>query len=263
MIITFNIKEFHQGMNELQRTLIPRAISAALTKTAVEAKQDLNKRLMKGTLQGMEGFDRPNPFTQGAFGVVPASDTATVSEVFVKKWQADYLRFQLADYPGEVTERFSRGMSGGWVLTPAAGWSKAEFLDAFGGIPRRYLKRLRVQGNVSEPVRGKKKRRRPGPQAKAHYFFREMEAGNAFGTEGWMIMRRENGSRNAKAVIFGTKKAKQRAKMPFKDIVMDSAQQRFTKNVEIAMAEAFRAQQNRAFWAGFTKFSEGMINAYS
>ena len=114
---------------------IPYAIALALTRTAAEAKLEVDKKLP-------EIFDRPTPFTMRAIGYKGATKQNLTSQVFVRDIQAKYLKLQVTG--GTRTPR-NRAL----VLP-------TDFpTDNYGNLPRGAVKRLLARSDVfSGKVRG-------------------------------------------------------------------------------------------------------------
>ncbi len=110
---------------------MPYAAARALTDTAHVVQRGITAALPAI-------FDRPNPFTQMAIGIVPARKESLAAEIFVKDIQAAYLR--LEETGGERVPE-----PGKPVAIPIPG---AIALDAYGNIPRGALARLKGRKNV-------------------------------------------------------------------------------------------------------------------
>jgi hypothetical protein len=114
---------------------IPFAIAFALTRTAQEAKQEVDRQLP-------EIFKDPTPFTLRAIGISRATKQNLASEVFIKDIQAKYLRLEITG--GERTPA-KRAL----VLPTAF------TVDPYGNLPRNEIKTLLRRKDVfSGRVRG-------------------------------------------------------------------------------------------------------------
>jgi len=83
-MITSNINEVIQGLNDLEKKQIPFAISKALNDTAFQAQKALTAQLIKK-------LDNPTPFTRKAIRVRKATKSRLYAEVYVNEVQAVYL----------------------------------------------------------------------------------------------------------------------------------------------------------------------------
>lgn len=75
--IDFDLKQFNQAMSDLEKRQLPFAIASALSKTAVEAKNEVIKEMKKV-------FKNPTPYTLGSVYTRPARKTNLEALVWLK-----------------------------------------------------------------------------------------------------------------------------------------------------------------------------------
>lgn len=124
-----DLSRLQRQLSELERKQLPFASAQALTAVARRVQAEETKAL--STI-----FDRPTPFTQRAFGVVPARKATLQAVVFAKDIQAAYLA------PHEFGGRQVLGTKRA-ILTP-----KKLTVNAYGNIPKGAVRRLKGRANV-------------------------------------------------------------------------------------------------------------------
>jgi hypothetical protein len=115
-----NIKEVTKGLNDIQRKQIPFATARALTFTAKDGANYINKATTKF-------IDRPNPFTKRAFAFMKATKETLTSMVFAKDVQAEYLR--------HIVDGGTRNRQRGKPYPVSA---SKKLLDAYGNFGKGY-----------------------------------------------------------------------------------------------------------------------------
>lgn len=136
----FDYKQMERQLEGIARKALPAAAAGFLNGVAFDARD----RMVKGL---NEDFDRPNNFTKKAFAVVtakPADGPAMWAQVHVKDKQAEYLAFQIF---GGVRGKGDAG-AGPYDVQP---W--AEKTTRFGGVDKRFLKRLSSRNKTEKTKR--------------------------------------------------------------------------------------------------------------
>lgn len=181
----------------LRRTAIPYALSTALTRTALDAKKDLQHEMK-------DVFDRPTPFVLNSIYTTPATVKTLYAEVWIKNMGTAGRRITNTLMPhikggprnlkasekaiaavaaqqkqlGSV--RFDMILSGQNYMAAGEGAKQ----DAYGNIPRgQYtamlagLRAFTKQGSDHNETTKSKKRKRKGATPKAAYFVGAPAAG--------------------------------------------------------------------------------------
>ncbi|MDE1901506.1 MAG: hypothetical protein KGI37_07680 [Alphaproteobacteria bacterium] len=152
-----NIKEFQKSLDNFAYKQLPFATARALTALA--------KRVQTSETQALSTVlkKKPTPFTQRAFGVIPARKTTQTAVVFAKDIQAKYLT--PSEFGGkQLVHRVA-------LLNP-----KDIRLNAYGNIAKGQLARLKGRSDVfigtiqgsRGAVAGVWQRLPPQPHAAAH-----------------------------------------------------------------------------------------------
>ena len=116
------------ALSALARQQLPFATAAALTDTAIEARNQITAALPRI-------FDRPVPYTINAIGFRSANKASLVAQVFVKDQQAKYLL--LEETGGTRTPQGNSRKPGAAFTTPGK-----IALDAYGNIPNGTIAKL-------------------------------------------------------------------------------------------------------------------------
>lgn len=127
--IVLDFKDLERQMTNLERQQIP--FAAAQTATALARRTQMSEIAALG-----ETFDKPTPFTNRAFGVLPARKDDGIAILFAKDIQAKYLKPFLDG--GKQVLGNSRA-----ILTP-----KGIALNQYGNIPRGKIAALKGKPNV-------------------------------------------------------------------------------------------------------------------
>lgn len=122
---------------------LPFATAMALTLTAKAVAEDVTQQLPAI-------FDRPTPFTMKAIGFRPATKGEPVSEVYIRKNQAAYLKLQV-----EGGEQKPKGRA--LVLQFGPGTK-----TRYGGLRRGMVKQLLNEPYIPSPKRATRVTRRNG-----------------------------------------------------------------------------------------------------
>jgi hypothetical protein len=125
-----NVKAFQRSISALAHRELPYAIGQALTaiaKKVVIAEQENERKVL----------DRPKPFTTNAIGVQRASRTSMEAKVFMRDITAHYLE------PYQFGGR--NVLNSKALLKPV---DAVKDLDAFGNLPRNFLRSLRGRADI-------------------------------------------------------------------------------------------------------------------
>lgn len=146
MAVTVSVRsdldKFARQLDAMARGQLRFAASQALTKLAREVETDTRTKFMPAQ------FDKPVPFTQRAFRVLPASKAALRSEVRLKdqQQQAGYGKLLALEEEGGTrnpgSPRFGKG-KGRALVTP-----NAVKRNAYGNMPFRAVQNLLGQRGV-------------------------------------------------------------------------------------------------------------------
>ena len=117
-------KAFERKLNSLATKQLPFAIAQSLTKTAKQAQVGATRQIQKD-------IDRPTPFTKKAVGIEIAKRNKPYALVFIKRKQAEYLKYQV--YGGQRKARKGKA-----VLIPSRQTKK----NQYGNLPKGKVNRL-------------------------------------------------------------------------------------------------------------------------
>jgi hypothetical protein len=141
MTVSVDISGALRKLSELQRSGIPKAVSAALTDTTREIEREVVST-MRAKL------DRPRPFTERGLYVRPASPTRLESVVGFKPLQAKYLR-ALIEGGARGTKPAEQKLAGRYFV-PGPGVA----LDRHGNVPRAALAKILQAARSGGKYRG-------------------------------------------------------------------------------------------------------------
>lgn len=115
-------EQFAKGLSDLGRQEAPFATARAITVTAEDAVEAVEKHIE-------DVFERPTPFTKRAVGLKRASKARPIATVYIKRIQAQYLGIQATGGQRRPRRRF--------LLDPVGAR-----LNKAGNIPRKALDRM-------------------------------------------------------------------------------------------------------------------------
>ncbi|MDR3408457.1 MAG: hypothetical protein P4L68_08165 [Methylovirgula sp.] len=127
--IKVDLKPMHRALLDLGNKQVTFAAAAALTKLAQGASD-------QETIAVKETFDRPTPFTQRGFRIVPATKGTLASFVLAKDIQAQYLAPYVFGGPRFLGSKRA-------MLVP-----KQVGVNQYGNLPRNKLAQLKGRSDI-------------------------------------------------------------------------------------------------------------------